>query len=75
MTAERNFKIVADGPERARQGIRERVAPEVEAKYAEELKRQTNFWGRRRVRRKIAREVEQRVEEEAAHKAPPDALY
>lgn len=65
--------VVADGHQRARQGIEAEVRPEIEQKYAEEWNR-SGFLRRWFLGRKIDREVAKRLAQRKAQ-APPDALY
>ncbi len=63
-------KIVADGRERAYDGSIQQVRAEIEAQYAEEL-RKAGFWKRILLQRRIEREIRDRMKEIA----PPDGLY
>ncbi len=66
----KRVRIVADGQERAHDGSIEQVRAEVEAKYAEEL-RKAGFWERIFLLRRIKRDIRERMKKIA----PPDGLY
>ena len=63
-------KIVEDGQKRAYDGSVDQVRAEVEAKYAEELKK-VGVWKRILVRRRIEHEIRERMRKTA----PRDGLY
>ena len=68
---DRKTTIVEDGWRRAYRGSTRRVRDEVEAKYAEEL-RKAGFWKRILLWQKIEREIRERMKKIAP---PPDGLY
>ena len=67
---DRKTRIVADGQKRAYDGNVEQVRAEVEAKYAEELRR-AGVWKRMQLRRKMEKEIRERMKKIA----PSDGLY
>ncbi len=66
----KKIKIVEDGQKRAYDGSVDQVQAEVEAKYAEELKK-AGVWKRILVRRRIEHEIRERMRKIA----PRDGLY
>ncbi len=66
----KKIKIVEDGQKRAYDGSVDQVQAEVEAKYAEELKK-AGVWKRILVRRRIEQEIRERMRKIA----PRDGLY
>ena len=67
---ERKNRIVNDGQKRAFGGSINQVRAEVEAKYAEEMRR-AGVWKRMWIRRKVEKEIRERMR----RIAPPGGLY